>query len=277
MRGTFRPDAALVPLMPPEMRAAFEEQHQPERNPTISSATALHQAPRHTTPVAAAAACAAPSNPKGSNNMNDVTTAGVQLNAQTATEYDFIIALDASGSMGNPSTRFSGKTRWQEGQELIIGLAGVLAGFDADGIDVITFGQSVQVFESTTADKVSEVLSTVSPYGGTPTDKALAAIVAKQKASGKNTVAIIFTDGEPNDKAAVEKVIVDAANSIEKDEALTFLFVQIGNAPDATAFLQHLDDELQSKGAAFDIVDTLAAEVAETMAPLDLINHAIND
>jgi Mg-chelatase subunit ChlD len=201
----------------------------------------------------------------------------VELTAATASEYDFIILLDASGSMSNPSTRFSGKTRWQEGQELILGLAGVLGQYDADGIDVITFGQKVEMFEGVTSDKVAEVFATVSPYGGTPTAEALSRVVAKQHASGKNTVAVILTDGEPNDKAAVEKVIIDAANGIEKDEALTFLFVQIGNAPDATAFLQHLDDELEGKGAKFDIVDTLPAAEAEQMSPLELITHAIND
>lgn len=201
----------------------------------------------------------------------------VTLTPETASEYDFIIGLDASGSMASLSTRFSGKTRWQEGQELIIGMAGVLAGFDADGIDVITFGQKIELFENTTADKVAQVLATVSPYGGTPTAEALAKIVAKQKTTGKNTVAVIFTDGEPNDRAAVEKVIVDATQGLEKDEALTFLFVQIGSDANATAFLQHLDDDLQGRGAKFDIVDTLSAVDAEAMSPIDLINHAIND
>jgi len=201
----------------------------------------------------------------------------VTLTADTASEYDFIIGLDASGSMASPSKRFAGKTRWQEAQELIVGLAGVLGQYDADGIDVVTFGQSVQMFEGVTSDKVTELLSSVSPYGGTPTADMLGKVVAKQKASGKNTVAIIFTDGEPNDKAGVKKVIIDAANGIEKDEALTFLFVQIGDAADATAFLKSLDDDLEAEGAKFDIVDTLGAAEAETMAPLDLINHAIND
>jgi len=201
----------------------------------------------------------------------------VTLTPETASEYDFVIALDASGSMANASTRFSGKTRWQEGQELIIGMAGVLAGFDADGIDVITFGQKIELFENTTAEKVAQVLATVIPYGGTPTAEALAKIVAKQKATGKNTVAVIFTDGEPNDRAAVEKVIVDATQAMEKDEALTFLFVQIGSDANAAAFLQHLDDDLQGKGAKFDIVDTLSTVDAEAMSPIELINHAIND
>lgn len=201
----------------------------------------------------------------------------IALNAETASEFDFIILLDASGSMSSPSTRFAGKTRWQEGQELILGLAGVLGQYDSDGIDVITFGQSVSLFEGVTSDKVASVFATVSPYGGTPTAAALQLVVDKQAATGKNTVAIVLTDGEPNVQADVESVIVGAANALEKDEALTFLFVQVGNDTGAAAFLQYLDNDLQKKGAKFDIVDTLSAADAEALSPLDLINHAIND
>lgn len=201
----------------------------------------------------------------------------IELNAETASEYDFIIALDASGSMGASSTRYQGKTRWQEGQELIIGLAGVLGQYDADGIDVVTFGQKVEMFEGVTVDKISSIFATVSPYGGTPTAEMLSKIVAKQTASKKNTVAIIFTDGEPSDRKAVESVIVSASNALERDEQLTFLFVQIGTDPGAAAFLKHLDDELEGHGAKFDIVDTIGAAEAEQLSPLDLINKAIND
>jgi hypothetical protein len=199
------------------------------------------------------------------------------LTKDTASEYDFMVLLDASGSMSNPSTRFEGKSRWQEGQELITGLAGVLDGFDADGIDVITFGQKVEMFEGVTSGKVADIFQNVQPYGSTPTAEALALVVAKQARTGKNTVAFVLTDGEPSNKPAVESTIVNAANSLEKDEALSFQFIQIGRAEDATKFLQYLDDDLQSKGAKFDIVDTIPAEEAEQLSPLELINKAITD
>lgn len=208
--------------------------------------------------------------------MTDTATA-ITLNAETATEFDFIALLDASGSMASPSTRYSGKTRWTEAQESIFGIASALAPFDTDGIDVITFGSQVELFEGVTPDKVLSIFSTRSPMGTTPLDKALAMVVEKRSRSGKNTVAIVFTDGEPNDQHAVEKIIVDAANGLERDEQLTFLFVQIGGDVGASRFLQYLDDELQAKGAKFDIVDTVKVDEAETMQPLDLINKAIND
>ncbi len=176
----------------------------------------------------------------------------VALTKETASEYDFIVGLDASGSMASPSTRYSGKTRWQEAQETILGIASALGEFDSDGIDVVVFGGGVNLIEGVTAAKVAEIFANRSPRGSTPLAEALDVMVKKQASTGKNTVAIVFTDGEPDDRPAVEKTIVGAANALEKDEALTFLFVQIGNDAGAGKFLDHLDDGLSS--AKFDIV-----------------------
>jgi Mg-chelatase subunit ChlD len=209
--------------------------------------------------------------------MSDQLTAApaAQLTAETASEYDFIVGLDASGSMATPSVRFPGKTRWQEAQESILGIAMALEKFDSDGIDVVIFGGSVELVEGVTSAKVAEVFASRSPRGSTPLHQACAKVVEKQRRSGKNTVAIIFTDGEPDDRAAVEKVIVDASNSLDRDEQLTFLFVQVGDDHAASKYLDHLDDELT--GAKFDIVDAMSAANADKYEPIDLINKAISD
>ncbi len=196
------------------------------------------------------------------------------LTAETATEYDFVIGLDASGSMAMPSTRYPGKTRWEEAQELIFGLASILGKYDTDGIDVVVFGGNVQVFEGVTADKVASIFQSRSPRGSTPLAEAIQKIDALN-ADGKKAVAIIFTDGEPDDRAAAEAAIVAAANKLERDEDFTILFVQIGDDAGAARFLAHLDDGLTA--AKFDIVDTVSAAEADNMEPLDLINKAIND
>lgn len=205
--------------------------------------------------------------------MSD-TLETVALNAETASEYDFVIGLDASGSMAAASTRYPGKTRWQEAQETIFGLASILGQYDTDGIDVVVFGGGVEVFEGVTADKVSQVFTARSPRGSTPLAEAIQKIDALN-GDGKKAVAIIFTDGEPDDQAAAEAAIVAAAAKLEKDEDFTILFVQIGDDAGAAKFLAHLDDGLTS--AKFDIVDTISAAEADKMEPIDLINKAIND
>lgn len=202
------------------------------------------------------------------------TLAATTLTAETVTEYDFVIGLDASGSMASPSTRYPGKTRWQEAQETIFGLASILGQYDTDGLDVVVFGGSVEVYEGVTADKVSSIFQSRSPRGSTPLAEAIRKI-DDLNGDGKKAVAIIFTDGEPDDRAAAEAAIVAAANKLERDEDFTILFVQIGDDHGAAKFLAHLDDGLTS--AKFDIVDTISAADADKMEPLDLINKAIND
>lgn len=195
------------------------------------------------------------------------------LDANTVTEYDFVIALDASGSMAMPSTRYPGKTRWQEAQETIFGLASELAKHDDDGIDVVVFGADVAVYEGVTPAKVVDVFNSRSPRGSTPLAEAIRQ-VDSLNADGKKAVCIVFTDGEPDSQLDVVETIEAIANKQANDEDFTLLFVQIGDDVGAAKFLAHLDDNLNAK---FDIVDTIKATEADKMEPLDLINKAIND
>ncbi len=92
----------------------------------------------------------------------------------------------------------------------------------------------------------------------------------------KKDFVIVFTDGVPDDQAAAAKVIKDASNKQDTDDALTFLFVQVGDDSGAAAYLRGLDDNL--KGAKFDIVDCKTMEEAEQFASTaELIIAAIND
>lgn len=203
--------------------------------------------------------------------MNDQSA--IALDKDTVSEYDFVVMLDASGSMASPSTRFEGKTRWEEAQETIFGLASELAKHDSDGIDVVVFGASVEVFEGVTPAKVSDIFSSRSPRGSTPLAEALQAVDALN-ADGKKAVAICFTDGEPDSQTQAADAIRAIADKQESDDNFTLLFVQIGNDAAAANFLAYLDDNLNAK---FDIVDTIKAAEADKMEPLDLINKAIND
>lgn len=195
------------------------------------------------------------------------------LDADTVSEYDFVIALDASGSMAMPSTRYAGKSRWQEAQETIYGIASELHKHDSDGIDVVVFGATTDVHRNVTPEKVLEIFAARSPRGSTPLAEAIAEI-DKLNDDGKKSVALVFTDGEPDSQQAAIEKIVAIADKQETDEAFTMLFVQIGDDAGAAKFLAHLDDNLTAK---FDIVDTIAAAEADKLEPLDLINKAIND
>jgi Mg-chelatase subunit ChlD len=196
------------------------------------------------------------------------------MSLQALTEYNFVIAIDASGSMSETDTKRG--DRWTFAQETVTSLARDLAKFDSDGIDLVTFsGSSIQMHGGVTPDAVKDVFASRSPRGSTPLAEALTACLELVGKSDKKAFVVVLTDGVPDDKAAAAKVIREASNKIEKDEDLTFLFIQVGHDKDATEYLRKLDDDLA--GAKFDIVDVKTVDEVDAFASTaDLILAAIN-
>jgi Mg-chelatase subunit ChlD len=194
----------------------------------------------------------------------------------TLSEYDFIAVIDASGSMATEDMG-GGRSRWKAMQETAEQFCRDLSKIDSDGIGLVVFsGAGIDTYDGVNADKVSEVFRTRSPRSSTPLHDALSAALKLAGKSDKKDFIIVFTDGVPDDEAAAAKVIRDAANKQETDDALTILFVQVGKDAGAAAYLRKLDDQLT--GAKFDIVDAKTMEEAEKFATTaELVAHAIND
>lgn len=190
-------------------------------------------------------------------------------------EYDFVALIDASGSMSTEDCK--GRSRWAAMQETAESFCRDLQKLDADGIDVVVFsGSAVDSFQGVTADKVAEIFRARSPRSSTPLDAALVAGLKLAGKSDKKDFIIVFTDGVPDDKAAVAKLIRETSNKQETDDALTILFVQVGYDQEATKYLKMLDDDLT--GCKFDIVDAKTIEEAEKFATTaELILAAIDD
>lgn len=196
-------------------------------------------------------------------------------NQQALTEFDYIVAVDASGSMTTEDVK--GRSRWEAMQETVGQFARDVVKLDSDGIALVVFnGQAVTSYDGVDAKKVDEVFASTRPRNSTPLAEALTEALKLAGKSDKKDFIIVFTDGVPDDKAAAAKVIVDAANKQETDDALTILFVQVGHDAAATAYLRELDDNL--KGAKFDIVDAKTVDEAEAFATTaDLVLAAIAD
>ncbi|WP_193726153.1 VWA domain-containing protein [Delftia tsuruhatensis] len=198
------------------------------------------------------------------------------LAAQLAklSEFDFIVVVDASGSMTTDDVK--GRTRWEAVQETAEQFTRDLAKLDSDGIGLVVFnGQAVDSFDGVDASKLAEVFAARSPRSSTPLAEALTAALKLAGKSDKKDFVIVFTDGVPDDRAAAAKVIVDASNKLQSDDELTFLFVQVGHDRAATDYLRDLDDNL--KGAKFDIVDAKTVAEAESFASTaDLVLAAID-
>lgn len=204
------------------------------------------------------------------------------MQASELKNYDMGLAIDASGSMARNDPH-TGKTRWKAVQESTFAIASKMAEYDSDGIDVFTFANDVTTHRQTTPNKVDDVFGKLGPNGGTATH--LAIREARRtweatKAAGtekKGYILGIVTDGEPNDRAAVEKEIIELSNSLSDDGEFGIVFVQVGDDAGATSYLKNLDDGLQSKGAKYDIVDTVTFAESEKRSLDDLLINAILD
>lgn len=191
-------------------------------------------------------------------------------------EYDFYVMVDRSGSMGAPVKAGSSRTRWEAVQETATQIAREVGVIDTDGITVTMFGGSaIQSYEGVTAEKVAAVFAENRPSGSTPLAEALQQVFRLSEKSAKKDFIICFTDGVPDDAAAVNMRIVAKTQSMQADDECTILFIQVGDDPSATKYLTMLDDNL--KGAKFDIVDAKTQAEAEGVSVEDLILTAITD
>ncbi len=185
-------------------------------------------------------------------------------------ECDIIVVIDKSGSMGEASLRFQGKTKWEELREDVIAISREMAKHDDDGLTVISFSSGVDVKDGVSADAVAKLFAEQSPRGSTNLTDALTAACGKARQSAKKAVVMVFTDGSPDNAQSA----MEAINAVGKElgrPRIGFVFIQVGNDPGAAAFLDRLDNDL-----AVDVVATVGAKDAENLSPNQLVWLAQN-
>jgi uncharacterized protein with von Willebrand factor type A (vWA) domain len=195
---------------------------------------------------------------------------------------DYTLIIDKSGSMSTADQK-SGKTRWDIAQESTMALARKCEQFDPDGITVYLFSGKFRRYDNVTSDKVTQIYQENEPMGRTDLAGVLQDAVdnyfqrktAKQTKSGETI--LVVTDGEPDDRKAVMRIIIDASRQLDRDEELAISLIQVGNDKTATQFLKALDDQLEGAGAKFDIVDTVTIEDMEEMTLAEVLLNAIQD
>ncbi|MBN3944617.1 VWA domain-containing protein [Nostoc sp. NMS9] len=196
---------------------------------------------------------------------------------------DYTLIIDKSGSMATQDQK-GGRTRWVAAQESTLALASKCEQFDPDGITIYVFSGKFKRYENVTSSKVSQIFRENDPSGTTDlasvlkhaTDDYLQRKTAGQTKPNGETI-LVVTDGEPDDRKAVMRVIIEASRRIDRDEELAISFIQVGTDQQATRFLKVLDDELQSAGAKFDICDTITMEDMEDLSLSEVLLNAIND
>ena len=196
---------------------------------------------------------------------------------------DYTLIIDKSGSMATPDQK-GGRSRWVAAQESTLALASKCEQFDPDGITIYLFSGKFKRYDNVTSAKVTQIFTENDPSGTTDlagvlknaTDDYLQRKAAGQTKPNGETI-LVVTDGEPDDRKAVMKVIIEASRRLDRDEELAISFIQVGNDAQATRFLKILDDELQSAGAKFDICDTVTMDDMEDMSLSEVLLNAIND
>ena len=196
---------------------------------------------------------------------------------------DYTLIIDKSGSMST-NDQIGGKTRWEAAQESTLALARKCEEIDPDGITVYLFSGRFRRYDNVTSDKVTQIYQENEPMGRTDLASVLQDSLNnyfQRKAAGEaktnGETILVITDGEPDDYKSVMRVIIEASQQIDRDEELGISLIQVGKDAKATQFLKALDDQLESAGAKFDIVDTITIEDMEDTTLAEVLLNAITD
>ncbi|MEW6496511.1 MAG: VWA domain-containing protein [Cyanobacteriota bacterium] len=196
---------------------------------------------------------------------------------------DYTLIIDKSGSM-SMRDQPGNKSRWAAMQESTLALASKCEELDPDGITIYLFSGRFKRYDNVTSNKVAQIFKENEPSGRTDLASVLQDAtnhyfqrkgVGQTKPNGETI--LVVTDGEPDDRKAVMRVIIEASRRMERDEELALSFIQVGTDAEATKFLKILDDELQGAGAKFDIVDTVTIDDMEDMTLTEVLLNAIVD
>lgn len=205
------------------------------------------------------------------------------MEASVLQNRDYTLIIDKSGSMST-ADQPGGRTRWEAAQESTLAVARKCEQFDPDGITVYLFSGRFTRYDHVTSSTVAQIFLENEPMGRTDLAGVLQDALNnyfQRKAAGQTKpegeTILVVTDGEPDDRKAVIRVIVEASRKMDRDEELAISMIQVGNDPQATRFLKALDDELQGIGAKFDIVDTLTIDDMENMSLAEVLLSAIAD
>ncbi|AHJ26835.1 VWA domain-containing protein [Nodularia spumigena CS-584] len=196
---------------------------------------------------------------------------------------DYTLIIDKSGSMATPDQK-GGRTRWVSAQESTLALASKCEQFDPDGITIYLFSGRFKRYDNVTAAKVTQIFQENDPSGSTDLASVLKHATDdyfQRKSSGQTKpngeIILVVTDGEPDDRKAVMKVIIETSRRLDTEQELGISFIQVGTDAQATRFLKILDDDLQSAGAKFDICDTITMEDMEDVSLSEVLLNAITD
>lgn len=196
----------------------------------------------------------------------------------------YILAGDISASMTTVDPKCGNISRYSYMVEKFKQFIKEAEDFDPDGPTIILFGEDVYLYPNTTLDKIENNLAVIHFEGFTNTHLALEAAwkihkeekseLSKEGKSHPGTVVFFFTDGEPTNRAALERKIVEISNLIDREDEFNIGFILVGTIErNLKDYLDKLDDGLKGK-AKYDIV---GVNEIEGLSFLKAVNTAVNE
>ncbi len=202
---------------------------------------------------------------------------------------DYVIILARTAiNHGTHTPRFG--DRWQEAYDALVALIQQCQELDPDGITLFVSCDHTKEtcpfkkHEQVKADQLSEILNDSYPPNAVHLQSVLQEALddyfsrkEARKTKPNGEMILILLDGEPSDRMAVAKTIIEATHQIEYDAELGIGFVQVGDDLVARGFLNALDDHLQGAGAKFDIVNTHLVEQLASMPLTEALLQVLYD
>lgn len=180
--------------------------------------------------------------------------------------YRTVFLIDDSCSM-------SSNGLWKEARDALSGVAATAVQYAREGIDIYFLNTNTHLRHARTTREVNDLFGVVQPTGAcTPIEARLEALIThhldefeyhrtRGLPSIKPMNLVIITDGVTDDPDSLINTILNVGSRLEEQNhplnQIGIQFIQIGDNPEATQFLKHLDDDLvKSYRIKRDFVDT---------------------
>lgn len=177
---------------------------------------------------------------------------------RTLGAYDIVLMVDRSGSMEDLVDDYN-MSRWQWVQRLIDDFAREADYFAAKTFDLVIFNDKYSVERGVSPAKLPAIFHNYQPDGGTRLYEPLAASLNEhfQKAANKPLLIAVLTDGEPEAYEEIGHLITAATRQAHSVRELHITFLGVGENDVGSGVFRYFDDSLTSKGAVYDVVDTV--------------------
>lgn len=172
---------------------------------------------------------------------------------------EYILAGDISGSMSCFDDACGGNTRYRYMLEKFQLFIKTAEDFDEHGAPTIMlFGEKVRIFEHKKYEDIRSTIENIEFEGLTNLhlvieeayrlhrdDKSKLALA---RAFHPGTHLIVFTDGEPTNRAAVERIIARIISEIDTEEEFQINFLTVGKVDNSVRnWLDGLHDKMEDK------------------------------